>query len=110
MHPHPRTKVFLPVPTSLRPGGEKKGELKQKHKKQDEILIEGLELSTYDNVGSIVMGSPLEYAKYIKIHHNAYCDVFCVFQWASITILPTLTASFKKQEKEFQPEEYFGTK
>ena len=26
------------------------------------------------NGDSIVMGSPLEYAKYIKIHHNTHCD------------------------------------
>ena len=41
------------------------------------------------NGGSIVTG-PLEYAKYIKNTIHVYCDVCCVFQWASIAILQPL--------------------
>ena len=44
-----------------------------------------------DNGGSIVMGAhwnPQNTSKYITIH--VYFDVFCVLQWAPITILPPL--------------------
>ena len=43
------------------------------------------------NGGSIVMGTPLEYAKNTsKIHHNVFCCIFAYSNGLPITILPSL--------------------